>query len=131
MLANVPRLEASAPNTEVAELLREHGAVIVEGVLDAGLLERFNRELLEPMAWRNIGPTNMGGRITDLAVYEAKPVEAFVVRAQSPSADQASGSLESLSSAFFVLNSLRSRPLSCLSSVALAEEEAAKDRRKA
>ena len=43
--------------------------------------ERFTEELLEPMSWRNIGPINMGGRITDLAVYEAKPQIYYVAAA--------------------------------------------------
>lgn len=45
MSAGIPRLAASAPSEDVVAGLREHGAVIVEGVLDAALLARFNAEL--------------------------------------------------------------------------------------
>jgi ectoine hydroxylase-related dioxygenase (phytanoyl-CoA dioxygenase family) len=45
MNASIPRLVASAPTEDVVESLREHGAVIVEGVLDADLLARFNAEI--------------------------------------------------------------------------------------
>ena len=48
MSASVPRLAASAPSEDVVAALREHGAVIVEGVLDADLLARFNAEI-EPI----------------------------------------------------------------------------------
>jgi ectoine hydroxylase-related dioxygenase (phytanoyl-CoA dioxygenase family) len=41
----VPRLAATDSADEVVRALHEHGAVIVEGVLDAGLLARFNAEL--------------------------------------------------------------------------------------
>ncbi len=45
MKANVPHHAAGEPPQRIAEDLREHGAVIVEGVLDADLLARFNAEL--------------------------------------------------------------------------------------
>jgi ectoine hydroxylase-related dioxygenase (phytanoyl-CoA dioxygenase family) len=48
MSATVPRLAASASTEDVVAALREHGAVIVEGVLDADLLARFNAEI-EPL----------------------------------------------------------------------------------
>jgi ectoine hydroxylase-related dioxygenase (phytanoyl-CoA dioxygenase family) len=41
----VPRVAASAPSEQVVAGLLEHGAVVVEGVLDPGLLARFNTEL--------------------------------------------------------------------------------------
>jgi len=47
----VPRLHARAPSDEVAAALREHGAVIVEDVLDGDLLARFNAEI-EPILAR-------------------------------------------------------------------------------
>jgi photosystem II stability/assembly factor-like uncharacterized protein len=36
---------------------------------------------LEPLTWRSIGPANMGGRITALAVYEADPSTFWVATA--------------------------------------------------
>lgn len=45
MSVSVPRFSASAPVEDVAAELCEHGAVIVEGVLDSDLLARFNAEL--------------------------------------------------------------------------------------
>ncbi len=33
--------------------------------------EAFRPNQVENLAWRNLGPANMGGRITSLAVYEA------------------------------------------------------------
>jgi ectoine hydroxylase-related dioxygenase (phytanoyl-CoA dioxygenase family) len=45
MSTSIPRLAASAPSADIVAGLREHGAVIVEGVLDAGLLARFNAEI--------------------------------------------------------------------------------------
>jgi ectoine hydroxylase-related dioxygenase (phytanoyl-CoA dioxygenase family) len=45
MSASVPRLAAAAPTEQVVAALREHGAVIVEGVLDPDLLARFNAEI--------------------------------------------------------------------------------------
>ena len=38
-------------------------------------------EWLKPLAWRSIGPANMGGRITALAVYEADPATFWVATA--------------------------------------------------
>ena len=48
MSASVPRFAAGAPTAEVVAGLEEQGAVIVEGVLDADLLARFNGEI-EPI----------------------------------------------------------------------------------
>ena len=41
----VPRMSVTAPIEEVIAGLRECGAVIVENVLNADLLQRFNAEL--------------------------------------------------------------------------------------
>jgi ectoine hydroxylase-related dioxygenase (phytanoyl-CoA dioxygenase family) len=48
MSASVPRFAAGTPAAEVVAGLEEHGAAIVEGVLDADLLARFNAEI-EPI----------------------------------------------------------------------------------
>jgi ectoine hydroxylase-related dioxygenase (phytanoyl-CoA dioxygenase family) len=48
MSASVPRLLASDPTETLVAALEETGAVIVEGVLDADLLARFNAEI-EPI----------------------------------------------------------------------------------
>src|SRR6201988_5188655 len=45
MAAHVPRLIAGARTDDIVAALREHGVVIVEGVLDPDLLARFNAEL--------------------------------------------------------------------------------------
>lgn len=45
MSASIPRLAASASTGDVVAGLREHGAVIVEGVLAPDLLARFNAEI--------------------------------------------------------------------------------------
>ena len=45
MSASIPRLVNGVATDRVVEALREHGAVIVEGVLDDDLLARFNAEL--------------------------------------------------------------------------------------
>src|SRR5262245_13174296 len=45
MWASVPRLAVSTPTDRIVGELREHGAVIVEDVLDPALLARFNAEL--------------------------------------------------------------------------------------
>ena len=45
MSASIPRLAASAPTEHIVAGLREHGAVIVEGVLAPDLLTRFNAEI--------------------------------------------------------------------------------------
>jgi ectoine hydroxylase-related dioxygenase (phytanoyl-CoA dioxygenase family) len=45
MTASVPRHSATESSDRIAKDLREHGAVIVEGVLDSDLLARFNDEL--------------------------------------------------------------------------------------
>ncbi len=45
MSAEVPRLTAGAAQGQIAAGLLEHGAVVVEGVLDDDLLARFNAEL--------------------------------------------------------------------------------------
>ena len=48
MSASVPRFVAGSPTAEIVAGLEEHGAVIVEGVLGADLLARFNAEI-EPI----------------------------------------------------------------------------------
>jgi ectoine hydroxylase-related dioxygenase (phytanoyl-CoA dioxygenase family) len=45
MSTSIPRLAASAPTGHIADALREHGALIVEGVLGPDLLARFNAEI--------------------------------------------------------------------------------------
>jgi len=45
MGATIPRLTADAPTEQVVAGLREHGAVLVEGVLSPDLLARFNAEI--------------------------------------------------------------------------------------
>jgi hypothetical protein len=45
MSSSIPRIAASAPTEDVVAGLDEHGAVIVQGVLDSDLLTRFNAEL--------------------------------------------------------------------------------------
>ena len=45
MTATIPRLAARAPCEHIVAALREHGGVIVEGVLAPDLLARFNAEL--------------------------------------------------------------------------------------
>jgi ectoine hydroxylase-related dioxygenase (phytanoyl-CoA dioxygenase family) len=44
-METIPRLAAGGPTGDVVAGLREHGAVIVEGVLSQGLLARFNAEI--------------------------------------------------------------------------------------
>jgi ectoine hydroxylase-related dioxygenase (phytanoyl-CoA dioxygenase family) len=44
-MSDVTRMKASEPAGEIADALAEEGAVIVEDLLDADLLERFNAEL--------------------------------------------------------------------------------------
>src|SRR5262245_10446312 len=51
MGVTVPRLYASDPAEQIAAALDAHGAAIVEGVLDSGLLARFNAEI-EPILER-------------------------------------------------------------------------------
>ena len=48
MSVSVPRFVEGSPTAEVVAGLEEHGAVIVEGVLDPDLLARFNAEI-EPI----------------------------------------------------------------------------------
>lgn len=45
MKAEFPRFHATAPSEDIVQGLRDSGAAIVEGVLDADLLARFNAEL--------------------------------------------------------------------------------------
>ena len=45
MSVDIPRLAASAPTERIVAGLREHGAVIVEGVLAPDVLARFNAEI--------------------------------------------------------------------------------------
>ena len=42
---SIPRLVASEPTEHIVADLREHGAVIVEGVIAPDLLTRFNAEI--------------------------------------------------------------------------------------
>ena len=44
-VTDLPRLKVSEPGEEIAGALAEHGAVVVEELLEAELLERFNAEL--------------------------------------------------------------------------------------
>lgn len=44
-MAQVPHIAASTPIDAMTKTLQEHGAVIVEGLLDADTLDRFNAEL--------------------------------------------------------------------------------------
>ena len=41
----LPRLTDTASADEIVDLLEEHGGVIVEGMIDAGILERLNAEI--------------------------------------------------------------------------------------
>src|SRR5689334_21424301 len=50
---------AAAPSPRAAK------AGAVEGALDT--------KLLKDLTWRSIGPANMGGRVSSLAVLESKP----------------------------------------------------------
>ena len=45
MAATLPRFRATDPTDRVADALRGHGAVIVEGVLAPDVLARFNAEI--------------------------------------------------------------------------------------
>ena len=45
MSASISRLAAGAPPEHVVDGLREHGAVVVEGVLAPDLVTRFNEEI--------------------------------------------------------------------------------------
>ena len=51
MSARVPRFPSDRPTEQIVDGLREHGAVIVEGVLEADRLARFNAEI-EPVLER-------------------------------------------------------------------------------
>jgi len=51
MSARVPRFPSAAPAAQIVDGLREHGAVIVDGVLEADRLARFNAEI-EPVLER-------------------------------------------------------------------------------
>ncbi len=42
---------------------------------------RFDEALLEPLRWREIGPANPGGRVTDIAVVESKPQHFLIAAA--------------------------------------------------
>jgi ectoine hydroxylase-related dioxygenase (phytanoyl-CoA dioxygenase family) len=44
-MSDLPRIQASEPAGEIAAVLAEHGAVVVEDILDPDLLARFNAEL--------------------------------------------------------------------------------------
>jgi len=47
----------------------------------AGVPLRIEASWTDAFEWRSIGPANMGGRITDLAVYEADPTTYYVATA--------------------------------------------------
>jgi ectoine hydroxylase-related dioxygenase (phytanoyl-CoA dioxygenase family) len=47
-VTDLPRLQATEPGDAIGAALAEHGAVVVEDLLDAELLDRFNAEL-EPL----------------------------------------------------------------------------------
>lgn len=74
---SIPRFSASAPVEDFGDGLREHGAVIVEGVLDPDLLARFNAEL-DPLlelvsADRDyLNPAFYGGRVRQFTGLAAK-----------------------------------------------------------
>ncbi len=44
-MTDLPRIHASEPTKAITDILSEHGAVIVEDLLDKDLLDRFNAEL--------------------------------------------------------------------------------------
>lgn len=55
MVSQIARLAADTPLAELAKALDETGAVIVEGLLDAGTLARFNAELDGPLGASDAG----------------------------------------------------------------------------
>jgi len=61
-----------------AILCDDSGASAQPGVVEA---EPGGIDLSKMLAWRSIGPANMGGRVTGLAVYEADPSTYYVATA--------------------------------------------------
>jgi ectoine hydroxylase-related dioxygenase (phytanoyl-CoA dioxygenase family) len=55
---DLTRIRASEPPAHVTEALEADGAVIVEGLLDADLLDRFNAELDDHLAAAPVGSAN-------------------------------------------------------------------------
>jgi len=47
----------------------------------AGTAAKFDIEKFKPLEWRSIGPANMGGRISDIAVVESDPARMFLATA--------------------------------------------------
>ncbi len=64
-VTDLPRLQASDPGEEIAGALAEHGAVVVEELLDPELLDRFNAELDPSLA---AASADHGGRFVNDAV---------------------------------------------------------------
>ncbi len=77
MSVSIPRFSAGAPAEDLDAGLREHGAVIVEGVLDPDLLARFNAELdplLEQVSTDRayVNPAFYGERVRQFTGVAAK-----------------------------------------------------------
>ncbi|MEO0663700.1 MAG: hypothetical protein AAFZ87_19370, partial [Planctomycetota bacterium] len=73
-----PERSADAPTAEgdaapEREALPERPPVRTEGKLPI--------EWVDALEWRSIGPANMGGRITDIAVHPADPAERWLATA--------------------------------------------------
>ena len=47
----------------------------------AATAAKFDIEKFKPLEWRTIGPANMGGRISDIAVVESDPARMFLATA--------------------------------------------------
>jgi len=62
--ATIPRLTASATAEEIAAALRDHGAVIVEQLLDATTCDRLQAELEPWVASTPVGADDFSGRNT-------------------------------------------------------------------
>jgi len=62
--ATIPRLTASATAEEIAAALRDHGAVIVEQLLDATTCDRLQAELEPWVATTPVGADDFSGRNT-------------------------------------------------------------------
>ncbi|MCU1462879.1 MAG: mitomycin antibiotic biosynthesis protein [Acidimicrobiales bacterium] len=66
-MVELARIKASEPAEEITTALIEDGAVIVEGLLDADLLDRFNRELDPLLAAAD--PTHGGHFVNDTIAW--------------------------------------------------------------
>jgi hypothetical protein len=66
-MVELARIKASEPAGEITAALIEDGAVIVEGLLDADLLDRFNRELDPLLAAAD--PTHGGHFVNDTIAW--------------------------------------------------------------